>query len=390
MIEKITNQVYTAIDRNKSFSIRFNRLRKNWKESDSSGKQIYVVPSDLCLIRIEQAFTKKLSSLRSYYRLEVESKFPGSNFDVSLVDDTVYVAIHRDSKALDYSHIELEPFALARVLSIIADEGIIIDIGRSKTTFVQVERGLLRSYRVVGEGVDFLARLVSEKRKIELAQAKNLLFERGIELEEFREGIDFIFNQSGYELNENEVVLSGGGAYIAGIEKLLRRVRKNNLCSPEFSVALGAALKYVMKNPYPAFQFRTISAGELRRVALFTVAGVVVTVASLIAVDRIYSTQNLRDIEKAEFKKVFPNAPALYIREQVKGKVGAGERFELSKRLAEFSKMIESGIKVISFDYSSGTLTVRAEAESSISSKVRAKSVKQTPKGTVEFEVEIR
>lgn len=390
MIGKLLNRVYTGIDGEKNFSIIYSPFRKTWLQSNAKGTAIYVVPSDLCLIKIEQAFTKGLSKLRSYYGLEVDSKFPGLPFDVSLIGDRAFIALHRDKKAKDYTHIELEPFALARLLSLLTDEGIIIDIGRRKTTFVHIEKGLLKSYRVVLEGTDYLIDLVKTKRGISEEDAKSLLFNRGLELQEVKEGTESIVKQSGYNVSETKVLLSGGGAYLKGIGELFQNTIQNKFCKPELSSAFGASLKYAMKNPYPTFQFKALSKEELRRVAISLAASFTLFFASLFAINKLYSIENLKEIERAEFRKTFPNTPILSLHEQIRAKVADGEKYELTRKLRELSSTIEPSMKIISFDYSDGILRIKGEAESQLSSKIKAKSIKQTPKGTVEFEVEFK
>lgn len=390
MIGKIFHRVYTGIDGEKSFSISYNPLKKSWSSSSSQGLAIHVIPSDLCLIKIEQAFTKSISKIRSYYGLEIENKFGGFPFDVSLVGDRVFIAIYRDSKAKNYTHIELEPFALARLLSLITDEGILIDIGRRKTTFVQIEGRLLKSYRVIMQGCNYLTDLVSQKRGISAEEAESLLFEKGLELEEVREGLDFILKQSGYRLNDTKVLLSGGGAYLKGISEIFSNIIENKLCSPELSSAFGAAMKYAVNNPYPSFQFKTMSKEELRKAGIALAASLALFFVTILAIDNVFSVKNLKETERAEFKKTFPNTPIVSLHEQIMAKVTTGDKYELTKKLKELSILIEPGMKIISIDYNEGIIRLKGEADSLLTSKIKAKNIKQTAKGTVEFEVELR
>lgn len=390
MIGKLLDRVYTGIDQEKTYSISYNPLKKTWLQSNYRGIPIYVVPSDLCLIKVEQAFTKSISKLRSYYSLELENKFSGLPFDVSLFGERVFIATYRDSKANDYPHIELEPFALARLLSLLTEEGIIIDIGRRKTTFVQIEKGLFKSFRVVMDGTQYLEYLLIKKRNINEEEAKSLLINKGIELGEVREAIESILKQSGYRLNETGVLLTGGGAYLKGIEELFQNRIQNKFCKPELSSAFGASLKYAVQNPYPTFQFKALSKEELRKVVALSGLSIALFFLSVFAIDKLYSPQNLREIERAEFKKIFPNTPIVSLHEQIRAKVASGEKYEFTKKLKALSDTLEPGIKIISFDYSEGILQVKGEGDSQGSSKIKAKSFKQTPRGTVEFEVEIK
>lgn len=383
------NMIYTGIDGTKYYSISYNPIKKNWMPSSREGKKIYLIPSDLCLIKREKAFTNKLSQLYSYYSLEIEKKFGNLPFDISVIEETVYLGVYKGFNERDFYKIELEPFALARVLSLISKEGYIIDIGKRKTTFVFIENSLLKSYRVVLKGTNYLKELIG-KTNILSEEAESILIEKGIDRDEIKQGIREILKQSGYEINNSPVLLSGGGAYIKGIKELFTNPLQNNLCPPELTSAFGASLKFAMNNPYPNFMKQTLTKEEIKKAAFALSLGMLIFIASIIAIDKIYSIENFREIQKREFKKAFPGTPLISVQEQIKTKFSKGEKYELTKKISNFSEKLKEGITIISYEYRDGILNIKGEGNQEVVSQLNPKSIKSTAKGTVEFEVEIR
>lgn len=380
---------YTGVDGDKNISISYNLLKKTWKLSEKEGKKIYIVPSDSCYIKIEKPFTKKLSQLKSYYALEIEKKFGNLPFEVSLFEDRVYVAVYRHYNE-NNKIIELEPFALSRVLALLTKDGFIIDIGKRKTTFVYVEGGLLKSYRVVLKGVDFFKDTIIRNKAIGYQEAETLLIERGMEIDEIKEEFSQIIKHLGYKFSDSPVLISGEGAYIKDIKKIFPKVIENNFCKPEFTSALGASLKYVVKNPYPDFSQKTVSTEEIKKFGISLALTLLIFIISLIITHKIYSVNKLKEIQKMEFKKAFPGIPAISIHEQLKTKLSSGEKYELTNKIKNLTDILQEGMTLISFEYEKGVLTIKGEADSSILSNIKPKSTKQTPRGTVEFELELR
>lgn len=384
------NMLYTGIDGTKAYSISYNPIKKIWMPSSREGKKIYLIPSDLCFIKSEKAFTNKLSQLYSYYYLEIEKKFGNLPFDISVIEGTVYLGVYKGINEKDFYNVELEPFALARVLSLITNEGYIIDIGKRKTTFVYIENGLLKSYRVVLKGTNYLKGLISKNNILSEEESESILFEKGTEFNEIKQGIREILEQSGYEIKNSPVVLSGGGAYIKGIRELFTNTSQNNFCPPELASAFGASLKFAIKNPYPNFMKQTLTKEEIKKAVFAFSLGILIFIASIIAIDKIYSVENLREIQKREFKKAFPGTPVISIQEQIKTKFSKGEKYELTKKISNLSEKLKEGITIISYEYRDGLLNIKGEGPQDIVSQLNPKSINSTPKGTVEFEVEIK
>ena len=141
-------RVVSAKEGEKRLSVEYNPITKSWQVSKRFGRLICVVPSHKSLIKVEGR--KRIEDLRAY----VKERFPESRYDIKLLEDRAYIALCRDCSECE--NIELEPFALARLFSLYEKEGFVIDFGKSKTVFVEVEGGLLRSLRVVMRGGDYL------------------------------------------------------------------------------------------------------------------------------------------------------------------------------------------------------------------------------------------
>ncbi len=384
------NMVYTGIDGTKSYSISYNPIKKTWMSSSREGKKIYLIPSDLCFIKREKAFTNKLSQLYSYYSLEIEKKFENLPFDISVIEETFYLGVYKGFNEKDFYNVELEPFALARVLSLITNKGYIIDVGKRKTTFVYIENGLLKSYRVVLKGTNYLKELISKRNILSEEESESILLKKGTEFNEIKEGIKEILEQSGYEIKNSPVVLSGGAAYIKGIRELFTNTLQNNFCPPELTSAFGASLKFAIKNPYPTFMKQTLTKEEIKKAGFAFSLSILIFIASIIAIDKIYSVENLREIQKREFKKTFPGTPVISMQEQIKTKFSKGEKYELTKKISNLSEKLKEGITITSYEYRDGILNIKGEGPQDIVSQLNPKSIKSTAKGTVEFEVEIR
>lgn len=384
------NTIYTGIDGSKSYSIYYNPIKKIWRPSSKKGKKIYLLPSDLCFIKSERAFTNKLSQLYSYYSLEIEKKFGNLPFDISVIGETVYLGVYKGFNEKDFYNIELEPFALARVLSLLTNEGFVVDIGKKKTTFVYIENGLLKSYRVILKGTDYLKRLIKDGNILSEEESKSYLVEKGIDCDEIMRGIDEILNQSGYKINNSSVLLSGGGAYINGIRDLFKNTLQNNFCPSELTSAFGASLKFAMKNPYPNFMKQILTQEEIKKAGFALSLSILIFIASIIAIDKIYSIEKLREIQKREFKKAFPGTPVVSLQEQIRSKFSKGEKYELTKKISKLSENLKEGMTITYYEYRDGLLNIKGEGPQDIVSQLNPKSIKNTPKGMVEFELEIR
>jgi hypothetical protein len=377
--------VYTGVDGKKVFSIRTNPITKRWAITSKVGKKICVVPSDLCFVKIEKAFTQKLSQLKGYYQIEVSEKFGKVKWDLSLHEGNAILGVYKNFNPEGCDGVDLEIFSLARVLKLLGVDGYVLDLGRRKTTLVRVEKGLLKEYRVLLRGGDYLSLLANPEKPEEGERLKK---EKGLQLKEVYEGFKKLLEA--LDLQEGAVLLSGGGAKLKGIKDFFKNTIENPYCEPTHTSAFGASLRSVVKTPYPDFVERELSERELRVLGTALLGGLALFGFSYFGLEKLWSMDGLREREKAEFKKLFPNAPTTALREQVLSKATKEEPFQLTSKLSQLSSQLREGIKLYSIDFSEGTLLIKGEGEENIVRQLKAKAVKKTPLGTVEFELEVR
>lgn len=380
-------RVITGKESEKLLSIEYNPLSKEWKLSSKSGKTICCVPSERSLVKFENLKEEKKATIEKLKNYPKE-KFPESRQDISLTHDRVYLALCKECSECE--DIELEPFALARLFTLLAEEGFVIDWGRRKTVFVEVRKGLLESFRVVLRGGDYITQKLSGSRGISEEEAERLKRLEGLSLREVEEAVREIIQLSGYNFEGKKVLLTGGGSRLKGLKSLFSETIVFTLCEPEYAVCLGACLREVLKNPYPDFRKKGITQEEIRRIAYAGGFILVAFVLGWFAMDRLYSVERLREVQRAEFKKLFPNEPIVSLHQQVKAKVSTGEEFKLTKLFIKAQDSLKPGMKLYSFEYLEGKLTIRGEADRSLLEGLKLHSTKETPAGKVEFELVVQ
>lgn len=377
----------TAKDGGKSLSIEYNPLSKEWRLSPKSGKLVCSVPSDRCLIKLEESQEKAKREAVEKLKAYARERFPKSKHDISYTHDRVYLALCRDCE--DCENIELEPFALARLFSLHGEDGLVIDWGRRKTVFVEVRDGLLESFRVVLRGGDYISLKLSEGRGISMEEAEILKRAEGIRLREVEEAVREILDLSGYDFEKERVLLVGGGSRLKGLKGLFSETPSLDYCEPEYAVCLGTGLREVLKNPYPNFTKKGLTQKEIRYAAYVGSALLVASLISLFAMQRFYSTESLKDAQRAEFKKLFPKEPIVSLHQQVKAKVSTGEAFRLTKLLSKARESLKPGMRLYSFEYAEGRLSIKGDADRSLLEGIKLTSTKETPTGKVEFELKL-
>ncbi len=377
--------VYTGVDGKKLFSVKYNPLSRKWSPTSKVGRKICVVPSDLCFVKIEKAFTQKLSQLKGYYQIEISEKFGKVKWDLSLHQGNAIVGVYKNFSVEGCQRVDLELFSLARVLKLLEVDGYVLDLGKRKTTLVRVEDGVLKSYRVLLRGGDYLSSLANPEKPEEGERLKK---EKGLELKEVYEGFKKLIDSLNME--EAPVLLSGGGARLKGIRDFFKKTVENPYCEPTYTSAFGASLAPIVKTPYPDFVQKELSKQELKLLGISFFAGLFVFGFSYFALEKLWSVDRLREVEKAEFKKLFPNAPATALREQVLTKATGEEPFQLTLKLSELSPNLKEGIKIYSIEFSDGTLLIKGEGKEELVRQMKTKMVKRTPLGTLEFELELR
>lgn len=377
----------TAKEGEKLLSIEYNPISKGWHISSRKGKTLCVVPSDRCLIKPERFKKQERKSKAQALKAYAKEKFTESRYDLGYADDMVYLALFRGFGECEF--VELEPFALARLFSLHADDGFVIDWGRRKTVFVRVKRGLLTSFRVVLRGGDYITQRIGEARGISLEEAESLKKREGLSLEEVKTLVEEILELSGYGFENEKVLLTGGGSRLRGLKELFSEALSLTYCEPEYAVCLGACLREVLKNPYPDFTKGELSQEDIRKIA-FAGAGLFLAFfISLFAMQRLYSTKKLREIQRAEFKRLFPREPIVSLHQQVRAKVSTGEEYRLTKLFMKAQENLRPGMKLYSFEYVEGRLSIRGEADRKTLEGLKLHSTKETPTGNVEFEMKL-
>ncbi len=211
-----------------------------------------------------------------------------------LKNEVLTVAIHNDTIA-QYKDIltqakitnpvfELEVFSAIRsVMSNDLSPTLFIDLGASKTKLSIIEYGIVRTFHVVGRGGADITRAIAQSLGVAFSDAEELKRAYGLVKDMNSKGIDeiimlslnYIFSETSsvvfnYEKKTNKtiskIILSGGGALLKGIletsqehfsaEVVLARPFSKveapafltpvlNSIGPEFSVALGVALRKI-------------------------------------------------------------------------------------------------------------------------------------------------
>jgi predicted ATP-binding protein involved in virulence len=93
---------------------------------------------------------------------------------------------------------------------------------------------------------------------------------------------------------------------------------------------------------------RELSPQELRWAGFSLVGGLLLFGLAYFGTERLWSVEPLREKERTEFKKLFPNAPVRAVREQVLSKASKEESFQLSQKLSELSTKLSSDLKLYS------------------------------------------
>ena len=376
--------IYTGVDGGKVLSVDYSHLRKDWRITEKRGRKIHVIPSDLCYVRKERADLRDVYDLRRALSIEVEEKFGEVLWDVKLEGDRYCLAVAKNFELPEDSFaLDPEVFSLTRVARILGkEECYVLDIGRRKTTLVSVEGGELSSYRVVLKGTDYLKEKVSEE----------VLIGEGLGNRAVMEAFEGILSSFGRDLQEKPLLLSGGGSRLKGIDDLFEESFRNDIVPPELNSAFGAALKFVYKDCSPDFREEELSEKDLKKVSLILGSSLILFIASGLGMGFFKESfvSKIREVERKEFKRKFPQKPAVAVRDQVKS-MSLIEPYPVTGRLLRLSEKLAEGMKIYRIEFEGGVLRVVGEAKDrDLIARIGAKKVKETPEGSFEFEVEIR
>lgn len=385
--------LFTGIDGKKRFSVNWSLLKRSWEVSKKEGRRIYVVPSHLTYVRIEETDIKDTYDLRRFLSLEIEEKFGDVLWDVRLSGNRYCLALIRDFNMPEDAYaFDPEPFSLARAAKALGETDCwILDLGKRKTTLVKLSKGELSGYRVILKGGDFIDREVSEKLGVELEEARALKIKEGLGNEVVRDAFEKIVSSLGKDVIDRKILLSGGGSRLKGIDEVLPKAVRKREVEPELFSAFGASLKFVVKDCSPDFREEELSDRDFRRVALIFGTSLLLFVGVNLSLNFIEKgiVKEVRNAERDAFRRVFPNLPPVAVRDQLKSMVGS-EHFSAMKKMISLSEKLPEGIKIYRIEFVGGKLKVVGEVRSKDKIiELKPKVLRETPEKTYEFEVEL-
>ncbi len=385
--------IYTGVDGSRSVSVSYSPIKKSWEIAKKRGREIHLIPSHLSLVKKGVSEIKDPYLLKRSLSIEIEEKFGEVLWDVKLVGDEYCLVVAKDFSVPESAYaLDSEIFALARVLKALSvDSGAVLDIGRRKTTYVEVVEGRLEFYRVVLKGGDHITRRVAQEKGLDYESAERIKIEKGLEEEAVKEALEEILKNIGREVGAVPTLLSGGGSRLRGLEELFPKILRQSYVSQEEIPAFGASLKFVYEDCSPDFREEEVSARDLRRVLVVAGLSLLLFVGSNLLIDmsKKQVIKEIRSIEKKEFKKVLPNLPTMAVRDQVKSMVGS-EGFKLTKSMLKVAEMLPEDMSLYKIEFNKGKLRVVGEVEDKKLLKgIKVKKVKKTPEGKFEFELEV-
>ncbi|GAB6066547.1 cell division protein FtsA [Aquifex pyrophilus] len=361
--------IYTGIDGSKWFSISYSLLKKTWKPVKKKGRKIYVIPSHLCLLKREKLEEGlKASELKEFLIYEAE-EYGANLWDFKAQNGFYYVVFVKDfSPPEDYYALDCEIFSLARISKVLEKPNLkIIDIGRRKTTFVEVKDYEVKSYRVILKGAEFL----KEKGNV-------------------KEAFEEILESSGLNWKGEEVLLSGGGSRIVELEEFFKVIR-NPYCEPELNSAFGASLKYVYKDPSPEFRKLELTPSEQKALLLITGLATLSFISYFSFKDYVKKkiVMEVNREKKILFSQKFPNMPPILVEEQLKT-IKKREKNEFFNKLYKAFSNLPEGVKIYRIEYKKGILKIVGEADEKNIKLIKTERIRKTPEGNYEFEVVIK
>jgi len=387
--------LFSGIEDSKRVSIDYNPLKKSWKLSTKIGKKIYVIPSDRVLVKKEKLpqGIEKPSQLRKYLSV----KYGRFLFDFELLKDKGFyylVLVKNFQPPEDYYALEPEPFALARLSFPVGEPNLqILDIGRRKTTYVEVENNRLKTYRVVLKGTNYLSEEISKRLNISPERAKELLTTEGCNLDPVKRALEEILSQIPLK-GEIPLLLSGGGGELKGLENLLKveRIVDLKLVDKELYSPLGAALKFVYPSGSPPFKRAEVSLKDLQIFALssLTVVGVVFLFNLFTGYLKSDYLKRLKLTEEKLFKEKYPDLPPVEVVEQLKS-LKAMEGKSVLPLLDRALSSLPKGVKIYKLLYKDGRLVVKGEASKSVLGRFKnLVKVKELENNRIAFEVAVQ
>ncbi len=388
--------IFTGVDGEKSYSIDYNPLRKSWKPVKKSGRKVFVIPADKLLVKFGTSPIKDKYTLKRSLSLEIEEKFGDVYWDVSVDKQGNYtLVLYKDfEEPQDAYALDAEPFSLLRTALAHGQEDVfLLDIGKRKSILLNVEKGKLSSYRVVLRGGDFINMHIADKLGISEEEAERLKRSRGLKEQVIKESFEEIMNSFGVNLKGKAVMLCGGGSRLMGIEEQFERVIRCTLCEPEYASAFGASLSPVYRLNCPDFRQEEVSPELLRKSAVALVLSILTFLGADTYLDKL-ANDIRRDFKRAqvrEFKKHFPNKPAVAVYDQVRSMYrGVQNPYSLTRKIEKLLNILRGKeISLYKIEYDGKKLTLKGEAKKEVVDSLPVKDIRKTPEGSFEFKIEI-
>lgn len=384
--------IFTGIEGKKWFSVSYSLLKKEWKITEKKGKKIYVIPSDLCFVKKEIAEIKKEKELREYLKYEVE-EYGKVLWDFKLVGDFYYLVLARDfNPPEDFFSLDCEIFSLARISRVLRKPNLVIlDLGKRKTTFIEVKNYELDRYRVVLKGGNYLNERIQKDFRVSFDEAEKIKIEEGMSNSTVKKVIEEILSNIGAQFADKEVLLSGGLSKLKGLEDLFKSVLRIPYCEPELTSAFGASLKFVFKDNSPTFKKEEISPKEQKLLVVFVGLATTVFISYLLSKDFLKKEimKTLNQQKKELFSAKFPDLPPVMVEEQLKN-MKERKQSKFLELMYTVLKDLPEGVKIYRIEFKNSYLKLVGEAPESFIKNIKADSIRKTPEGNYEFEVVVR
>ncbi len=385
--------IYTGVDGKKSISVDYSLLKREWKLTNKNGKLIYTVPSHKSFVRIETTDIEDLYDLKRALAIEIEEKFGDVLWDITLSQGKYCLALVKDwNPPSDAYSLEPEVFSLARLCKPLSISNCyVLDLGRNKTTLVEVRNGELTSYRVSLKGGNYLTQFLASERGLPFEEAERKKLEEGLEDPYISQAFINLMESLGVDLSKEKVLLSGGGSRLKGIHEHFRSVIRNSFVPPEMNTAFGASLKFLYKDCSPSFRKDEVSDKEFKRILLLSGVALSLFVVLNLGIDKTRHeiVREVRKAQKEAFRREFPELPAVAVGEQLKTMV-ASPKYVVLPKLSLLSEKLKEGMEIYRIEFRNGRLKVVGGAkDEELIKELGAKSLKKTPEGNYLFEVDI-
>jgi hypothetical protein len=353
--------IFTGVYKNKKISISKKPFSKEWSIAEKEGRnKIYVIPAENLIFFYEKTSIRKVSELREYYKFVLEEKYGNINFDVHLENDTVYVLAYKNFDVKDYYALDGEIFSLLRIYNLLSeDDGYCINFEKEKLTFVSVKNKNIDAYRVILE------------KDADIVNNPDWLKENLPELE------------------NKPVLIVGDSRNINKLKEFFKdyRLIENPYCLNDLAVAFGGALKGILKDNRLSFRKTTLSEEDKTKFKNLFLISIASYLVSYFLIEKVSENKlkEIKNLQRQEFKKAFPDVPVVSPYMQIKSMVKLGSNFDLSKKLAEIN--LPKDTKIYSIEFYDGKLIMKGESSQP---PENTKSVKKLPNGSFEFEIEVK